>query len=144
MYNPTMAQNKAPHLTVVNQAANNGEVSGVSNEEVSGVSNGEVSDTTGLKGDKKTLAVSVSSKFEEAVNRWAVARDKSVAQIMREALAQFIDYDLSAEPIVARGKRSKYANKDEAQAAQKKKVAERNLLIRELLAKYRSEQENKG
>lgn len=98
----------------------------------------------GLKGDKKTVAVPVSSKFEEAINKYATANDLSLAQVGRKALAQLVGYDLSQEPIASRGARRKYANKEEAEAAQKAKVTERNELIKKLLAEYREKEEAKN
>lgn len=135
---------KQGNVTVVDFSA--GKVEPAAEVEVKAV-NGTVGegavDGTGLKGDKKTLAVAVSSKFEEAVSKWASTNDKSVAQVIRLALAQFVGYDLSAEPVVTRGTRMKYANKDEAAAAQKAKVAERNALIKQLLAEYRAKENAK-
>lgn len=100
--------------------------------------------TEALKGDRVVIGVSVSSAFGERVNKFSNSVNKSVAQVVREALAKFVGYDLSQEPIPARGARTKYANKEEAAAAQKAKVAERNELIKRLLEDYRKKESQNG
>jgi len=63
----------------------------------------------------------LSTRFKEAADDFAGARNVSTAQILREALAQYIGYDLSRE-VDARTRSGKYASREEKKAAKKERA----------------------
>lgn len=80
---------------------------------------------------KDTVVFQASEEFNEALAEFAQNNDRSKANVIREAVAAFINYDLSAEPKTER--RRKYASKEERDAAMKLRAKERRDTTRAIL-----------
>ncbi len=75
---------------------------------------------------KHSKMFQISDEMEEALGNFAGAENKAVSEVIREAVAQHIGYDLSQEPKTERPR--KYATEAERKAAQ----SARNKARREL------------
>lgn len=73
---------------------------------------------------KEQIVLHASEAFKDALGKYASDNDLSMAEIIRKATADFIGYDLGAEP--ARSRAPKYATPEEAKRA----ALERAALIR--------------
>lgn len=85
----------------------------------------------------QTLFTSTEA-FKEALATYAQNHHVSVAWVIREAVSQYIKYDLSAEEIV--DGRRKYASKEERQEAQKLRSRTERAEVAKLLAALEKEQ----
>lgn len=67
------------------------------------------------------IVIHASDAFKDALGRWASAHDATMSEVIREAVAKHIGYDISREP--ARSRRPKYATEEEAKAASYERAA---------------------
>lgn len=80
-----------------------------------------------------TMPVELKIKLLDEAEK--AGENMTLARFVREKLADIYDVEL---PDVIRTRSKKYATDEERQAAQKKKAAERNALIKQLLAAYKA------
>lgn len=81
------------------------------------------------------IMFNVPLRMKVAIEQAAEARDLPISGLIRQAVAQFIDFKLSKTEM-ARAR--KYATIEERIAAQKVRDQEKHDLIKALLAKYRA------
>lgn len=80
---------------------------------------------------KESNIVLMSEAMTEAVATYAQEHDMSKSELMRTAIAQYIDYDLDADPKVERTR--KYANKAERDRAQRNRAKAKRQTTAELM-----------
>ncbi len=84
---------------------------------------------------KATIPLVIPIELKNLLQEKADEAKQPVSAFARKIVADFLNFELT---ITSRGARHKYANADEAKAAIKKANAERNDLVKALLAKYKS------
>ena len=84
---------------------------------------------------KDTQVFQLSDSFKDHLATWAQTNNRSVSDVIREAVAQFTDYDLEGEPETER--RRKYATLQERNDAMKARAKERRDIQRELVEAIR-------
>jgi protein associated with RNAse G/E len=87
---------------------------------------------------KTQVLFTCSEEFKEALGTYAQVNRLSAAEVIREAVARFIKYDISTE--VVDDKRKKYANAEERKEAQRKRQKTERENVRLLLQYYAKEQ----
>lgn len=88
---------------------------------------------------RTSLMVGMSEELKDAVGVWAQSRDLSVAEVVREAIAKHIGYDLEtkmAERVENRGRPRLFANKTERRAAGRERRKAKRDLAKQLLADF--------
>lgn len=85
--------------------------------------------------DRASVMFSVPKAMKEQLEKAAEAdNDKSVSSFVREHIARIISFEL---PPMAAGRRSRYSNDEERQAAQKQSYEKRKSTIKALLEAYK-------
>lgn len=94
--------------------------------------------------EKTTMSFQLTLALKEALDTFSTKAGKDVAAVIRESIASHIGYDLSIEPVVKRGKPSKYATEAERKAAEKARRDEQNALKKKLLDEYYRKQKEEA
>lgn len=89
---------------------------------------------------KTHLMIVISEAQKDALGVYAMKHDRSIASVVREAIASQIGYDFSTEvkPVETRGRPRKYATDEERKNANKVRAAAQRQLVKQLLSAYRS------
>lgn len=90
----------------------------------------------GAESDRVTLPIIVSQKFSDAIDA-AIANEgdnPSRSEFLRDIIAKYIQYDLSAEPKNKRA--TKYASAEERKAAMLERAKQKRQLTKKLLDAY--------
>jgi hypothetical protein len=95
-----------------------------------------MTDTTNSTSNKVTLMVTMSSGLKEAIGAYAASVDRSMADVVREMLAEAVGYNLDGEPKSAGRRATKYATPEERKAAQKERERQKRELVRRLLDEH--------
>ncbi len=86
--------------------------------------------------------IGMSEDLKDALGEYANAHDLSIADCARQAIAQFIDYDLASEEKEASGSRGRprvYESKEARRAAARERSKEKRVLTRQLLEAHREQ-----
>jgi monoamine oxidase len=92
--------------------------------------------------DKHTMLFQISEGLKDALGTYAQKNNMPASEVARQAIAQFIKYDLAADPIPM-GRPRRYANKEERLAAQRKERADNKAILQALLDAHAREQRQK-
>lgn len=87
---------------------------------------------------KDTIVFQTTDTFKEEIATYAQNAGVSVAEVIRRAVAEYINYDLDGEPSVER--RRKYATIEERNAAMRQRAKDRRRDEREILEAWRRAQ----
>lgn len=93
--------------------------------------------------EKTTLVLTLSILLKEHAATFAQSQNRSLSEVVREALAQYTGYDLVAERgkhIERRGRPKKYNTDEERKEAARQRSRERDDLTRRLLEDHRRQQ----
>jgi len=88
--------------------------------------------------DKTALMFGLTETFKDAIAEWAQTNDRSTADVCRQAIAEYIDYDLAGEQTGRenRGRPTKYASPEERKQAQKNREIAKRELVKNLLREH--------
>lgn len=92
---------------------------------------------------KSQILFHVSIKMKDALGQYAQSHDKAVSEIIRVAVAKYIGFDLTGDPIV-NGRPRIYANKEERLEAQRTKAKQERATLKQLISDYEHEKHMEG
>lgn len=90
--------------------------------------------TSGLSKHRESIMFTLSQELKDALDQYSGKQNEARSSVIRQAIAAFIGYDLSAEPKAQRQK--KYASPEERKKAAKARSQARRELTRRLLEAY--------
>jgi len=90
----------------------------------------------------ETVMFTCSSDLKEALGAYAARNQSSMADVVRQAVAAYIDYDLDQEEKPTR-RGTKYANPEERKKAMLQRAKARRQLASQLVAAYDAEEKKR-
>lgn len=92
--------------------------------------------------DRVVRTFTLSAKFEEFIGEYATKHNLAIADLVRQAVAKYINYDLSQEPKRKRRVR-KYNTETERKSAMSNAAKERQILVKKLINAQRDNEKRK-
>ena len=85
--------------------------------------------------EKTAILFQASTDFKEALGTYAQQKNMAASEVIRLAVAEYIDYDMSGDTITS-GRPKKYANKEERLEAQRQKQKQDRMVAKQLMEDF--------